>query len=63
MSLWTPSGQHRSIARPLVRAALRGAPCARPTGLDPDAIDLEHLAEKERARLEAMASQVEDARR
>lgn len=65
MSLWTPSGEHpvdrpgRSSAPP---SEARPAPGPGP-GLDPDAIDLENLTPEQRAQLEAMASQVEDARR
>ena len=64
MSLWTPSGEHpvdrpgRSSTPP--RSEPRPAPGP---DIDPDDIDVENLSPEERAQLEAMAAQVEDARR
>jgi hypothetical protein len=61
MSLWTPSGEHpvdrpgRSTPPPRPEPG----PAAGPTG----APDLEDLSPEERAQLEAMAQQVEEARR
>lgn len=61
MSLWTPSGEHpvdrpgRSTPPPRPEPG----PAAGPTG----APDLEDLSPEERAQLEAMAEQVEEARR
>jgi hypothetical protein len=60
MSLWTPSGEHpvdrpgRSTPPPRPEPG----PAAGPTG----APDLEDLSPEERAQLEAMAHQVEEAR-
>jgi hypothetical protein len=64
MSLWTPSGEH-PVDRP-GRSTSPPPPEPRPAapgGDDAEGLDLEDLSPEERAQLEAMAQQVEDARR
>jgi hypothetical protein len=62
MSLWTPSGEH-PVDRPGQSASEPSPPPTPPPGAGPTEEELENLSPEEREQLEAMARQVEDARR
>lgn len=67
MSLWTPSGEHpvdrpgRSSTPPSAPPRSAPSPGRGPEG--PEGPDLDDLTPEERAQVEAMTQQVEDARR
>lgn len=67
MSLWTPSGEHpvdrpgRSSTPPA--GPPRSAPPSGAAAAGPEGPDLDDLTPEERAQVEAMTQQVEDARR
>jgi hypothetical protein len=62
MSLWTPSGEH-PVDRPGQSASEPSPPPTPPPSAGPTEEELENLSPEEREQLEAMARQVEDARR
>jgi septation ring formation regulator EzrA len=62
MSLWTPSGEH-PVDRPGQSASEPSPPPSPPPSAGPTEEELENLSPEEREQLEAMARQVEDARR
>jgi hypothetical protein len=62
MSLWTPSGEH-PVDRPGQSASEPAPPPTPPPSAGPTEEELENLSPEEREQLEAMARQVEDARR
>jgi len=69
MSLWTPSGEHpvdrpgRSASTPPRQERPSGPPPGDPAGPPLTDDELASLSPEERAQVEAMAEQVEDARR
>jgi hypothetical protein len=64
MSLWTPSGEHPvDRSQPSADRSPQPPPSPGPAGAGPAGPSLEDLSPEERAEYEAMAQQVDEARR